>query len=143
MHVEVAFDLATLFLEQHRQKKPGAEHLAERGKQSRASARAEWPGRMPKLRHEVAPDDDVTLLYIGQPCVNVFLFRVRLRMGQDPVQEGSVGFILPVMLERVNIRFVTRRAFRFGGGCHVWKYARKVGLSALKRGQPLAATEMS
>jgi hypothetical protein len=37
-----------------------------------------------------------------------------------------------MMLEGVNIRFVTRRSFGFGGGSHVSKYARTVKLSALQ-----------
>ena len=95
------------------------------------------------LRHQFAPDDYMPVLYISETGIDVLLLRIRFRFAEDSIEKRGVGLVLPVMLERVNIRFVTRRSFGFGGGSHVWKYARAVKLSALKRWQPFADKEMS
>jgi hypothetical protein len=98
---------------------------------------------MTVLRHQVAPHDHVPVFYSGEAGIDVLLLRIRFSFAEDSIEKGGVGLVLPVMFEGVNIRLVARGAFGFGGGCHVWKYARTAKLSALKRGQPFADKEMS
>ena len=112
MHVEIAFDLATLFGEQHRQQEFRAEHLAEAREEPRARARDESvPGSRPCVAQQAGPHLDVPVFDLGEPPVQILLLRVRLGVGQEPVQIRRVGFVLPMMGEGVEIG---RR--RRGGG---------------------------
>src|SRR5688500_10705998 len=76
VHVEIAFYLAPFLLEKHRQQKTRTENLPEPGKQTGTRARPEGLRRMTVLRHEVTPDDDVPVLDVGKPGIDVLLSRV-------------------------------------------------------------------
>jgi hypothetical protein len=61
---------------------------------------------------EVGPDYDVPVFDVRQSRVNVLLFRIRLRRGEKAIEIGRVGFILPVVLESVDIDLANcRRRF--------------------------------
>ena len=68
MHVEIAFDLAPLLGEQHRQQKARAEQLAERARGG-ACARSGGTARAsrPCCAQQPAPDLDVPVLDLGEP----------------------------------------------------------------------------
>ena len=100
MHVEVCFDLASFFLEQHRQQKAGAEPASERSEEPRAPAGAKLRRRMAVLRQEIRPDHDMPILDIGQTRIDVLLFRIGLGGGEEAIQIRRVGFVLPMVLER-------------------------------------------
>src|SRR5450759_5865979 len=103
MHVEVRSDLAPLFLEEHRQQKVGAEPAPERGQQSRASARTKFRGPMSMLCQEIGPDYDVPIFDVRQSGVDILLLGVRLSRGEKAIEIGRVRFVLPVVLERMNV----------------------------------------
>ena len=52
---------------------------------------------------EIGPDYDVPIFDVSEPGIDVFLFWIRLRRGQNPIEVGGVGFILPMVLERVDV----------------------------------------
>jgi hypothetical protein len=58
---------------------------------------------MSVLREKVTPDYDVPVFNVGQPGVNVLLLRIRLRRGEDAIEVRGVSFVLPVVLERVDV----------------------------------------
>jgi hypothetical protein len=64
---------------------------------------------MSMLCQETGPDHDVPVLDVRQSRVDVFLFRVGLRRGEDPIEIGGVRFILPMVLERVNVDLASVR----------------------------------
>jgi hypothetical protein len=69
------------------------------------------------LRQQVAPYDHVAIFDLRQARVNPLLPLIGLRVSQNPVEKGGVGFILPVVLEGVDVGFMPGRR---GGGCHVY-----------------------
>src|SRR5438105_10111169 len=69
MHVEIRFDFASFFLQQHRQQEPRTEPAAKRSQQTRAPAGPEVCRRMSVLLEEIGPDYDVPVLDVGQPRV--------------------------------------------------------------------------
>src|SRR4051812_5303169 len=112
MHVEIRFYFASLFLEKHRKKKARSEHTSQFGQKPRTRARPKRFWRVTMTFHQVAPDDYVPVLDVREPRVNVFLFGVRLGRSENAVQVGRVCFVLPVMLERVNVRLSAVTAVR-------------------------------
>jgi hypothetical protein len=58
---------------------------------------------MTVLREEIRPDYDVSVFDIRQPGIDVLFLGVRLRRGEKPIEVGRVRFVLPVVLERMNI----------------------------------------
>ena len=65
----------------------------------------------------------VPVFYIGQPTIDVLLGRIRLRVGKQSIEVGRVGLILPVMLERVEVRGARYWGCRRGDRCHAGKLA--------------------
>ena len=59
---------------------------------------------------QVTPYHDVSVFYFSEPRINVFLARISLRLGENAIEVGGIGFILPVMLEGVDIGL--------DGSCH-------------------------
>ena len=60
---------------------------------------------------EISPHHDVPVLYIREPGINVLLSFVRLGGRENPVEVSGIGFVLPVVLEGMNVR---------GWGCGHW-----------------------
>ena len=58
------------------------------------------------LREKISPDDNMPVLYIGEPGIDVLLSCVRLSGSENSVEVGGVGFVLPVMLKGMNVRGV-------------------------------------
>ena len=52
---------------------------------------------------KTGPDDDVPIFDVRQSGVDVLLFWVRLRGGEKAVQIGGVRFVLPVVLEGMDV----------------------------------------
>ena len=64
------------------------------------------------LREEIGPDHDVSVLDVGEPGIDVFFPGVRLCRGEEAIEIGRVRFVLPVVLERMNIDLAgMRRCF--------------------------------
>ena len=103
MHVEIRFDFPTLFLEQHRQEETRTKPATQCREQSRATAGPEFRRRMTVLIEEFCPDDYVAVFDIREPGIDVFLLGVGFGGGEQSVQIRCVGFVLPVVLERVDI----------------------------------------
>ena len=63
------------------------------------------------LGQQLRPDYDVPVFNIGKPRVDVFLFRIELRRRENAIEVRGISFVLPVVLERVNVdfRFLGRR----------------------------------
>src|SRR5512146_192779 len=78
VHVEIAFDLAPLFSEQHRQEKARTEDFAEAGEQSSAGTRIEGARLPAVLAQQPRPDLDMAVLDFGEPAIEVAFFRVGL-----------------------------------------------------------------
>ena len=55
------------------------------------------------LLEEVGPHHNVTILDIGEPRINVFLFRVWLGLSKEAVEVRCVRLILPMVLEFVDV----------------------------------------
>jgi hypothetical protein len=53
---------------------------------------------------QIRPDLNVLVLDLGESQIQRLLVLVSLRGRQHPIQVCGVGFVLPVMLERVEIR---------------------------------------
>jgi hypothetical protein len=118
VHVEIAFYLAAFLLKQHGEKESGTEKLSERGKKTCART---WTKRLwgvAVLRQQIAPDNYMPVFDSGKAGVNVFLARVRFSLGKYSIEECCVGFVLPMMLERVNIGLVTLATPGLCGGRH-------------------------
>jgi hypothetical protein len=45
----------------------------------------------------------MSILDVGKPRVDVFLLRIRFSVGENAIQIRRVGFVLPMMLERVDV----------------------------------------
>jgi hypothetical protein len=56
------------------------------------------------LAEQPGPDLDVAVLDLGELQIQRALLLVVFRTGEDAIQVGGVGFVLPVMLEGVEIR---------------------------------------
>ena len=64
------------------------------------------------LREEIGPDHDVPVFDVGEPGIDVFFLGVGLRRGEEAIEVGRVRFVLPVVLERMNIDLAgVRRCF--------------------------------
>lgn len=61
------------------------------------------------LCQKIGPDYDVPIFDIGQPGIDVLLFRVRLRRGEKAIEIGRVRFILPVVLEGMDVDLAALR----------------------------------
>ena len=118
VHVEVCLDLTSLLLKQHRKEESRAEHPAKAGQKPGARAWPEFLRGMTVFRHQVTPDDDVPVLYLSQPPVDVLFFRIRLGVSENAVEECRVRFVLPVVLERVDVRLVQLGSAWFGRRWH-------------------------
>ena len=103
--LEVRFDFASLFFQQHRQQESGSEPFTECRQQTRSTAWTKARRRMSVLFEKVRPDHYVPIFDVRQSRIDVFLFWIRFRGGEDAIQIGGIRFILPVMLERVNVDF--------------------------------------
>ena len=104
VHVEIALDLAPFLGQQHRQQEARPEHLAESGEQA-ACARSVGMlfGRGRARRSRAAPHLDVPVFDFGQPAIEVLLLRVGLGVGEQAIQIRRIGFVLPVVLEGVEV----------------------------------------
>ena len=100
-------EAAAIFFEKHREQKARPEPAAECRQQSRASARPEGSGRMTVLREEIGPDHDVSVFDVREPGVDVFFLVVRLRRGEKAIEIGRVRFVLPVVLEGMDVDLAT------------------------------------
>jgi hypothetical protein len=90
-------------------------------------------------RHQVAPDDHVAILYFSEARVDVLLFLVGLGGGQNAIEIRSVGFVLPMVLERVEVgRGAVLRGLEHGG--HSGNIAEP---SRWRSWQPLRVARMS
>src|SRR4029077_5432402 len=58
---------------------------------------------MPVFCQKLGPDYDVPIFDVSQSGVDVFLFWVRLGRSEKAVQIGRVRFVLPVVLERMDV----------------------------------------
>ena len=67
--------------------------------------------------HEVAPDNDMTVLYIRESRVDVLFLLIRLGRRENAVQISRVCFVLPVVLESVHVGL--------GSGAPLWIYCRR------------------
>ena len=103
MHVEVCLDLASFFLEQHRKQEARAKPASECGEEPRAPARTEVRRRVAVPREQIGPDNNVPIFDVGQARIDVLLFRIGFRGGEEAVQIRRIGFILPMVLERVYV----------------------------------------
>jgi hypothetical protein len=79
---------------------------------------------MTVLREEIGPDDHMPVFDIREPGIDVFFLGVRLRRGEEPIEIGRVRFVLPVVLERMNIGIAgVRGCFAGLERCrHAFKY---------------------
>jgi hypothetical protein len=109
VHVEVRLHLAPLLGQQHGQEEPGPEPAAEEGQQTRACRRTMVAGRAPVLRQQRRPDLEVAVLHLGEPAIDALLRRVRLGVGEHAVEIGSVGLVLPVVMEGLEVGRAARR----------------------------------
>lgn len=55
------------------------------------------------LRHQICPDSYMAIFDSGQTTIDVLLVRILLRLSQQPIKKRSVGFVLPMMLESVEV----------------------------------------
>jgi hypothetical protein len=53
----------------------------------------------------------MTVFDLGEPAIQILFLRIRLGLREKPIQERRIGFVLPMMLERVKV----------GGGQHEGK----------------------
>ena len=60
---------------------------------------------MAVLREQLRPDYDVSVFDVSQPGVDVSLFWIELRGSENAIEVRGISFVLPVMLERVNVDF--------------------------------------
>jgi hypothetical protein len=65
---------------------------------------------MTVVREEIGPDHDVPVFDVREPGIDVFFPGVRLRCGKEAIEIGRVRFVLPVVLERMNIDLAGMRA---------------------------------
>src|SRR3954462_3421826 len=114
MHVEIRFDFTPLFLEKHRQKESRTEPPTECCQDARAPARLESGRGMAVPRQKICPHDDVSVLDVGESSGNVFLLWGRFGVRKDAVQICCVGFVLPMVLERMDVDVIGVRSS--GGG---------------------------
>ena len=56
------------------------------------------------LREKIAPDYNVPVFHLRKTRVNVLLVRVGFRLSENAIQKRCVSFVLPVVLEGVNVR---------------------------------------
>lgn len=116
MHVEVGLYLATLFFEEHRKQKPGAEQTAKLRQHPRSCAGTERLRRMAMAAHQIAPDNYMAILDIGQARVDIFLLPIRLGSSEDAVEIRRIRLILPMVLESMHVRL--------GPAASLWIYSR-------------------
>jgi hypothetical protein len=45
----------------------------------------------------------MTVFDLGEPAIQILFLRIRLRVREKPIQERRIGFVLPMMLERVKV----------------------------------------
>src|SRR6267378_4790482 len=111
MHVEVRLHLSPFLLEEHRQQEARAEPAAERGEKPRAPTGPKLWMRMAMRCEQVAPDHYMPVFDIGQTRVDVLLFGVGLRGRQQTIEVRRIRFVLPMMLEGmdVDLRALGRR----------------------------------
>jgi hypothetical protein len=73
---------------------------------------------MSVLGEQISPHYDVPVFDVGKARINVALLRVGLGCGEEAIEISGVSFILPVMLELVDV-YLGQRGFsggRRGGG---------------------------
>ena len=70
------------------------------------------------LTQQLRPNLNVPVFDLGEPPVKIRLLCIGLGSGQQSLQVGSVGLILPMMLEDVEVRrtVIDRGDGRLGGG---------------------------
>src|SRR5438105_2088683 len=113
VHVEVAFDLTPLLCEQHRKKEARAQQASYEREQARACARPEGPNGTAVLGEQLRPDLDMTVLHLRQTTIEILLLRVRFGVGEQTVEVRSIRLVLPMVLERVQVR--SRRGLAMRG----------------------------
>jgi hypothetical protein len=77
------------------------------------------------LPEQRRPDLQMPILDLREPPIHVLLRGIGLRLREHAIEEGGVGLVLPVMLERVEIGSTARSA-GCGGGGHGEEYM-KIG----------------
>jgi hypothetical protein len=65
---------------------------------------------------QIGPHYDVTIFDVGEARIDVFFLRVRLGCGEEAIEIGGVGFILPMVLELVDVDLVRWGLSARGGG---------------------------
>ena len=105
MHVEVRLHFASLFLQQHREQKAGAEQSSQARQETRPSTRTKLLWRVAIAGEEIAPNHYVAVLDVRQTRVDILLVQIGFGGREDAIQIGGVCFVLPVVLEGVNIGF--------------------------------------
>ena len=103
MEVEVPFDLLALFTQQHRQQIARAEAPAEPRPQLGVQGRPRVIDRVAVLAEELAPHLHVALFDAGELDVDVLAMRIGFLAGEGEVEEGCVGFILPMVEPGVDV----------------------------------------
>jgi hypothetical protein len=104
MQVQVSLDLTAFLGQEHRKQKAGAKALTEPRQQAGSATGLERFRRPAVLGQQLAPDLNVAILDGRQFLVDVALVLVRFGAGQDAVQIGRVGLVLPVMFECFQVR---------------------------------------
>jgi hypothetical protein len=103
MHVHVPLYLTPFFGEQHRQQKAGPEQLAEDCEQSSARSRPERLCSSAIFADQIGPDLQVTTFDRRQAPENITFVTILFEIGEDVVQVGRVGLVLPVVLEGMEV----------------------------------------
>ena len=84
------------------------------------------------LCQEIGPDYDVPIFDVRQSGIDVALFGVRLRRGEKAIEMGRVRFVLPMVLERVNVDLANVR------GCFAGLQRRRHGFKYRPGDPPFA-----
>ena len=58
---------------------------------------------MPEIGQQLRPDLNVAIFYSCKTGVDVALLRVGLDAREGAIEKSGVGFVLPVVLERMNV----------------------------------------
>src|ERR1019366_1555040 len=69
--------------------------------------------------HKVTPDDYMPVLDFCEPRIYIPLPCVRFGAGENAIQIRRIRLILPMMLERMNVRLGACTRFRIHRRCHV------------------------
>jgi hypothetical protein len=111
MEIEIALYFAAFLAQQVREKEARAKSTAEPGQESSPGRGAERRGSVTEVRQKPSPDLDVAILDRRETGVHVPLLQIGFDAGQRAIEKRGVRLVLPVMLERVNVR---RRSCRHG-----------------------------